>query len=84
MKEGIEQVFKQFKTVLEKEGLTEIESKAGEIVNTDFHDVITKEKSELEENAIIETIQKGYIYKEMILRHSKVRVSNGEGDNSKS
>lgn len=47
----------------------------GKIVDPKFHEVIVTEKSDLPVGTILEELQKGYIYKNKILRYSKVKVA---------
>tara|TARA_Y100000310_G_scaffold340125_1_gene434882 strand:+ start:1853 stop:2326 length:474 start_codon:yes stop_codon:yes gene_type:complete len=70
---GIEMIFGQLYSLLEQEGLRKIE------VNGKFdpfkHEVLMKEGSDKEEDTILEELQKGYMLKDKVLRHSKVKVS---------
>jgi len=70
--EGIKLIYKQFKDILEKEGLEEIDT-TGKF-DPYYHEVIVVENSDCEEGKIIEVLQKGYILKNKILRHSKVKI----------
>jgi len=70
--EGIKLIYKQFKDILEKEGLEEIDT-TGKF-DPYYHEVIAVENSDCEEGKIIEVLQKGYILKNKILRHSKVKI----------
>jgi len=58
-------------------GLKEIEA-LGKKFNPEFHEVLCKELSKHNEDEIIEEIQKGYILKSKVIRHSKVKVSKKE------
>jgi len=70
--EGIKLIYKQFKDILEKEGLEEIDT-TGKF-DPYCHEVIAVENSDCEEETIIEVLQKGYLLKNKILRHSKVKI----------
>ncbi len=70
--EGIKLIYKQFGDILEKEGLEEIDT-TGKF-DPYYHEVIMVENSDCEEGKIIEVLQKGYILKNKILRHSKVKI----------
>ena len=74
--EGIGLIYHNFVKVLEQEGLRTIEAK-GHKFDYNKHDVIKKVDSDLDEDVIVEEVQKGYIYNDKILRSSKVIVSNG-------
>jgi molecular chaperone GrpE len=69
---GIILIYKQFGDILEKEGLEEIGT-TGKF-DPYYHEVIAVENSDCEEGKIIEVLQKGYILKNKILRHSKVKI----------
>lgn len=74
--EGIEMILKMFKEVLKKIGVEEIPS-MGEKFNPNFHNAIVHiEDENLEENIIVDVMQKGYKYNDKILRYSMVKVAN--------
>ncbi|HDN81274.1 MAG: nucleotide exchange factor GrpE [Methanomicrobia archaeon] len=70
--EGIKLIYKQFKDILEKEGLEEIDT-TGKF-DPYYHEVIAVENSDCEEGKIIEVLQKGYLLNNKVLRHSKVKI----------
>jgi len=70
--EGIKLIYRQFRDVLEKEGLEEIDT-TGKF-DPYYHEVIMVENSDCEEGEIIEVLQKGYLLKNKVLRHSKVKI----------
>lgn len=74
---GIELVYAQLFSLLEKEGLRPIEA-LGKKCDPNVHDVMLKEKSDKNEDIIIEEFQKGYFLKDKVLRHSKVKISSKE------
>lgn len=74
--EGMDKVYKQMMTVLGEMGVTPIEA-LGEEFNPDFHNAVMHvEDEEAGENVIVEEFQKGYLYKETVVRHSMVKVAN--------
>ena len=74
--EGIEKIYKQFMSTLEEVGVKPIEA-VGQEFNPDFHNAVMHvEDEEMEENVIIEEFQKGYTYRESVVRHSMVKVAN--------
>jgi molecular chaperone GrpE len=75
IKEGLTLIFNKFNEFLKNRGLTVIESKEKPF-NTDFHEAITKIPAPSEElkGKVVDVIQKGYMYKDKILRYSKVVV----------
>lgn len=72
--QGVAMILKQFRKVLEDEGLKAIEA-VGEEFDPNLHEALLREESEQEENIILEEIQKGYFLKDKVIRHSKVKVS---------
>ncbi|MFH1053052.1 MAG: nucleotide exchange factor GrpE [Candidatus Woesearchaeota archaeon] len=71
---GIELIYSQLIEILEKEGLRPIKA-IGEKFDPHIHEALMSEKSEEEDNKIIEEFQKGYKLGEKIIRHSKVKVA---------
>jgi molecular chaperone GrpE len=71
---GVELIFSQLFSTLEKEGLRPIKAE-GEKLDPLKHEVLLKEKSDKEEDMVIEELQKGYMLGEKVIRHSKVKVS---------
>ena len=74
--QGIEQIYKQFLTALDEAGVKSIEA-VGKEFNPDFHNAVMHGEDEnYGENTISDEFQKGYMYKESVVRHSMVKVMN--------
>ncbi len=74
--QGMDKVYKQLMTTLEGIGVKPIEA-VGQEFNPDFHNaVMHEENEELGENIISEEFQKGYMYRDSVVRHSMVKVAN--------
>ena len=74
--EGMEKIYKQLMTTLESVGVKPIEA-VGQEFNPDFHNAVMHVEDEgLGENIIAEEFQKGYMYRESVVRHSMVKVAN--------
>ena len=74
--EGMEKIYKQLMTTLEGIGVKTIEA-VGQEFNPDFHNAVMHvEDEELGENVIAEEFQKGYTYRDSVVRHSMVKVAN--------
>lgn len=74
--EGMEKIYKQLMTVLDDLGVKAIEA-VGQEFNPDFHNAVMHvEDEEAGENVIVEEFQKGYLYKDQVVRHSMVKVAN--------
>ncbi len=72
--EGMEKIYKQLMTTLEGIGVKPIEA-VGQEFNPDFHNAVMHvEDEELGENIIAEEFQKGYTYRDSVVRHSMVAV----------
>ena len=62
--------------MLEDADVKPIEALGGEF-NPDFHNAVMHVEDEsLGENVILEEMQKGYMYKDQVLRYSMVKVAN--------
>ena len=73
---GMEKVYKQMMTGLAEAGLKEIEALNCEF-NPDIHNAVMHVEDEnAGENVIVEVFQKGYFYKDTVVRHSMVKVAN--------
>lgn len=74
--EGVEMVLKIFKDILAGFEVLEIPA-LNEKFNPDYHNAVAHVEDEnLEENIIVDVFQKGYKYKDKILRYSMVKVAN--------
>lgn len=74
--EGMDKIYKQMTTALEEIGVKPIES-VGQEFNPDFHNAVMHvEDEESGDNMIVEEFQKGYTYRETVIRHSMVKVAN--------
>lgn len=73
--QGIELVYKQLMTTLSDLGVTPIEAVGAEF-NPDFHNAVMQAPSEeYESGIVIQELQKGYVYKEKVIRYSMVMVA---------
>lgn len=74
--EGMDKIYKQLMTVLTDLGVAPIEA-AGQEFDPNLHNAVMHiEDEELGENIVAEEFQKGYTYKESVIRHSMVKVAN--------
>ncbi|MCI5512335.1 MAG: nucleotide exchange factor GrpE [Oliverpabstia sp.] len=74
--QGMEKIYKQLLTTLDEVGVKPIEA-VGKEFNPDFHNAVMHvEDEEAGENIIVEEFQKGYLYKDFVVRHSMVKVAN--------
>ena len=73
---GMEMVYKQLMTMLETVGVKPIEA-VGQEFNPDLHNAVMHvEDEEAGDNIIVEEFQKGYTYRDSVVRYSMVKVAN--------
>ncbi len=73
---GFEMIFRQLLSILDEIGIKQIET-VGKKFNTEYHHAVSHEESgEFGENEVIEELQKGYIYKDKVIRCAMVKVVN--------
>ncbi len=73
---GVANIYKQFLVSLESVGVTPMNC-VGEQFDPTFHNAVMHVEDEsMEENIIVEEMQKGYMYKDQVLRFSMVKVAN--------
>lgn len=73
---GVANIYKQLMTSFEGIGVKPMDC-AGEQFDPTFHNAVMHVEDEsMEENVIVEEMQKGYMYKDQVLRISMVKVAN--------
>jgi len=74
--EGIDMVRKQFEDVLGKLQVEEIKA-IGEPFDPEFHHAVAQQDAQegQEKNTVVEVLQKGYKYKDKVIRYSMVKVT---------
>lgn len=70
---GVELIFSQFYSTLEKEGLKKIDAKEKKF-DPYKHEALLQEEAD-EEGIVLEELQKGYELNGVVVRHTKVKVS---------
>lgn len=74
--DGMQMIYRQLLDNLSKAGVTPIDCK-GKPFDPNFHNAVMHVEDEsLGENVVAEELQKGYLYKDAVLRHSMVKVAN--------
>lgn len=74
--QGIEMIYKQLANALEEIGVKKIEAVGKEFDPLYHNAVMHGEDENLGENIISDEFQKGYIYRDQVVRHSMVKVVN--------
>lgn len=73
---GMDKIHKQFLKALEDMGVTPIEA-VGKEFDPNFHNAVMHgDDDKFGENIVSEEFQKGYLYKEKVVRYSMVKVEN--------
>ncbi len=72
---GMEMIYKKLIGILNAAGVTEIDA-AGKEFDPNFHNAVMQSPSEeYESGYVVQELQKGYMYKDKVLRHSMVIVA---------
>lgn len=74
--QGIQQIYKQLMSVFEDLGVSAMEAEGKEFDANLHNAVLHVEDEQYGDNIVVEEMQKGYMYKENVLRHSMVKVAN--------
>ena len=73
--EGMNMIYKQLMTELDNLGVKPIEA-VGKEFNPEFHNAVMQvDSDEFDEGIVAQELQKGYMYRESVVRHSMVAVS---------
>lgn len=72
--EGITLIYGQLRKVLEDSGLRRIEA-LGRRFDPYYHEALLREESEKEDETIIEELQPGYMLRDKVIRHTKVKIA---------
>ena len=74
--EGIDKTYKAFMAQLKELGVTPIEA-CGKTFDANLHNAVMHVEDEnIDENTVTEELQKGYMFKDKVLRYSMVKVAN--------
>ena len=74
--DGMKMIYKQLMTALDEMGGKEIEAKGKEFDPNLHNAVMHVEDENAGANEVVEVFQKGYTYKDFVVRHSMVKVAN--------
>ena len=82
LKQGLKLVYDKLIKVLEDQGVTKIEA-VGKPFDVHFHEALMQRKDDkAEPHTVLEELEKGYLYKDRVIRHSKVVVSEDTSEES--
>jgi len=75
VKDGIKLVYEKLQKLLIEQGVKKIQTK-GEPFNVDYHDALMQRKdNSVPPHTVLEEVESGYIYRDKVIRHAKVIVS---------
>lgn len=75
VKEGLKLVLNKFTKVFDEQGIKKIKAK-GEEFDVEYHEALMQQtNNELPSNTVLEEIEAGYLFKDKVIRHAKVIVS---------
>ncbi|MBR5047955.1 MAG: nucleotide exchange factor GrpE [Eubacterium sp.] len=74
--QGVIKIYQQMMTIFEELGVKAMDAEGKEF-NPDLHNAVMHEENpDMGENLVAQEFQKGYMYKDSVLRHSMVKVVN--------
>ena len=75
IKEGIQLIYNKFMKVLEEQGVKKFES-IGKPFNVEFHEALMQRADDsVPPHVVLDELETGYMYKDRVIRHAKVIVS---------
>ena len=75
IKEGIQLVYNKFVKILDEQGIKKIES-VGKPFSVEFHEALMQRADDsVPPHTVIDELETGYMYKDRVIRHAKVIVS---------
>lgn len=77
IKEGIQLIYNKFMKTLDDQGVKKIEA-IGKPFDVEFHEALMQRADEsVPPHTVLDELETGYLYKDRVIRHSKVIVSEG-------
>ena len=75
IKTGVKLVYDKLMKILDEQGVKKIEA-VGQPFNVELHEAVMQRKDEnTEPHTVLDELEKGYVYKDKVIRHTKVIVS---------
>ncbi len=75
IKEGLQLVYNKLMKILEEQGVKKIEA-VGKPFDVDYHEALMQRKDDsVPPHTVLDELEKGYMYKDRVIRHTKVIVS---------
>lgn len=76
--QGVQLTLRQFETILSQAGVERIPAKAGDSFDPTYHEAVEIRKRDVDEPAIDEIVQPGYLHEKELLRPARVVVAMPE------
>ncbi len=74
--QGMRKIYEQFVSMMNEAGVTEIEA-VGKEFDPNLHNAVMHiDDEEFGDNMVVEEFQKGYMYRDTVIRYSMVKVAN--------
>lgn len=77
--QGVESTLRQLNTAFERNKMQQVDPKVGDAFDPHKHQAISAIPSEHPKDTIVQTLQKGYLLSDRVLRPALVMVSSGQG-----
>ncbi len=82
IKLGLKLIYDKLMKVLNEQGVTKIES-VGQPFDVNFHEALMQRKADdVPPHTVLDELEKGYMYKDRVIRHAKVIVSEENEEHS--
>jgi molecular chaperone GrpE len=82
VKQGIKLVYEKLLKLLNEHGVKKMQTK-GEPFSVDFHDALMQRKDDsVPPHTVLEEVESGYLYRDKVIRHAKVIVSEESSDDN--
>ena len=83
IKQGLKLIYDKLMKVLDEQGVKKIES-VGNPFNVDYHEALMQRPDDsVEPHTVLDEMEKGYTYKDKVIRHAKVIVSEEKSSEPK-
>ena len=80
LRQGLKLVFDKFTKILDEQGVKKLDAKGTEF-DVEYHEALMQQPSdEVPNNTVLEEVEPGYIYKDKVIKHAKVIVSQAVDD----
>ena len=78
--DGFRMIYENMISILKAKGITEIEALNKEFDPNIMNAVMTEINNEVDENIVLDVLQKGYMYNDKLIRPAMVKVNNKESE----